>query len=123
MSLCLIPGMTCCVSSFAYVQDRASTVCRILCKRVALLTRYLSTCYEAPSADDLAHSHAKCFVVLQVKLGIPGGDALRELAVGTIPLARIGTAEEAAGAILMLASPWSTYITGQVLEVNGGSYM
>eukprot|EP00878_Enallax_costatus_P001673 GHUV01001826.1.p1 GENE.GHUV01001826.1~~GHUV01001826.1.p1 ORF type:complete len:332 (+),score=108.89 GHUV01001826.1:118-1113(+) len=59
----------------------------------------------------------------KVQLGIPGGDALRELAVGTIPLARIGTADEAAGAILMLASPWSTYITGQVLEVNGGSYM
>lgn len=60
---------------------------------------------------------------LQVQLGIPGGDALRELAVGTIPLARIGSADEAAGAVLMLASPWSTYITGQVLEVNGGSYM
>ena len=59
----------------------------------------------------------------QVTLGIPGGDALRELATGTIPLGRIGTAEEAAGAILMLASPWSSYITGQVLEVNGGSYM
>jgi 3-oxoacyl-[acyl-carrier protein] reductase len=34
----------------------------------------------------------------------------------------MGTAEEAAGAILMLASPWSAYMTGQVLEVNGGSY-
>jgi 3-oxoacyl-[acyl-carrier protein] reductase len=60
---------------------------------------------------------------LQVKLGIPGGDALRDLAMGTVPLARMGTAEEAAGAILMLASPWASYITGQVLEVNGGSYM
>lgn len=58
----------------------------------------------------------------KVKLGIPGGDALRDLAVGTVPLARMGTPEEAAGAILMLASPWSSYVTGQVLEVNGGSY-
>lgn len=58
----------------------------------------------------------------KVKLGIPGGDALRDLAMGTVPLARMGTAEEAAGAILMLASPWSAYMTGQVLEVNGGSY-
>lgn len=64
-----------------------------------------------------------CCTALQVQLGIPGGDVLRELAVGTIPLARIGTAEEAAGAILMLASPWASYITGQVIEVNGGSYM
>eukprot|EP00879_Flechtneria_rotunda_P001723 GHRR01001886.1.p1 GENE.GHRR01001886.1~~GHRR01001886.1.p1 ORF type:complete len:320 (+),score=125.01 GHRR01001886.1:436-1395(+) len=59
----------------------------------------------------------------KVQLGIPSGDVLRELAVSTIPLARIGTADEAAGAILMLASPWSSYTTGQVLEVNGGSYM
>jgi NAD(P)-dependent dehydrogenase (short-subunit alcohol dehydrogenase family) len=38
-----------------------------------------------------------------------------ELATATIPLARIGSAEEAAGAILFLASPWSTYMTGQVI--------
>lgn len=62
-------------------------------------------------------------VAAQVQLGIPGGDALRELAASTIPLARIGTADEAAGAMLMLASPWAGYITGHVLEVNGGSYM
>jgi 3-oxoacyl-[acyl-carrier protein] reductase len=43
--------------------------------------------------------------------------------MATVPLARVGTADEAACAILMLASPWANYITGQVLEVNGGSYM
>lgn len=62
-------------------------------------------------------------LLTQVKLGIPGADALRDLAMATVPLARVGTADEAAGAILMLASPWANYITGQVLEVNGGSYM
>jgi NAD(P)-dependent dehydrogenase (short-subunit alcohol dehydrogenase family) len=31
-----------------------------------------------------------------------------------IPLRRQGSAEEAAGALLMLASPYSSYITGQV---------
>jgi 3-oxoacyl-[acyl-carrier protein] reductase len=60
---------------------------------------------------------------MQVVLGIPGGDALKDLATMNVPLGRVGTAEEAAGAILMLASPWASYITGQVLEVNGGSYM
>ena len=40
-----------------------------------------------------------------------------------IPLRRVGTAEEAAGAIMMLCSPWASYITGQVIEVNGGSHM
>lgn len=39
-----------------------------------------------------------------------------------IPLQRAGSADEAAGAIMMLVSPWASYLTGQVLEVNGGSY-
>jgi NAD(P)-dependent dehydrogenase (short-subunit alcohol dehydrogenase family) len=29
----------------------------------------------------------------------------------------------AAGAIVAVARRWASYITGQVLEVNGGSYM
>lgn len=39
------------------------------------------------------------------------------------PLGRVGTAEEAAGVILALASPLTSYVTGQCLEVNGGSFM
>ena len=31
-----------------------------------------------------------------------------------IPMKRIGTPEEAAGAMLMLASPYASFITGQV---------
>lgn len=58
-----------------------------------------------------------------VQLGIPGAEALREAAVGTIPMSRLGSSEEAAGPILFLASPWSSYVTGQVLEVNGGRDM
>lgn len=58
-----------------------------------------------------------------VKLGIPQANAFKEMAKEFIPLRRTGTAEEAAASIVMLASPWSSYITGQVLEVNGGSYM
>jgi 3-oxoacyl-[acyl-carrier protein] reductase len=37
-----------------------------------------------------------------------------------IPLGRAGSAEEAAGAIAFLCSPWSDYVTGQVLNVSGG---
>ena len=37
-----------------------------------------------------------------------------------IPLGRIGTAEEVASAVLFLADEKSSYITGQVIGVNGG---
>lgn len=37
-----------------------------------------------------------------------------------VPLARKGRVEEAAGAILMLCSPWAGYITGHCLECTGG---
>ncbi|MDJ0622560.1 MAG: SDR family NAD(P)-dependent oxidoreductase [Desulfocapsaceae bacterium] len=37
-----------------------------------------------------------------------------------VPMRRFGTTEEVADAVLFLASPSSAYITGAVLEVNGG---
>src|SRR6266446_7490540 len=55
----------------------------------------------------------------EVALGIP--DSMRQAAAKMIPLERPGTPEEAASAMLLLASPLSNYISGQVLEVTGGS--
>ena len=55
---------------------------------------------------------------VEVTLGIPGGN--RERASLVIPLGRGARPEEAAGAIFFLCSPWSNFVTGQVLTVNGG---
>ena len=42
----------------------------------------------------------------------------------TIPMNRLGEADECTGAFLFLASEqMSGYITGQIVEVNGGQYM
>jgi 3-oxoacyl-[acyl-carrier protein] reductase len=54
----------------------------------------------------------------QITLGIPA--QMRERAATIIPLGRPGTPEEAAGAIFFLCSPWSNFVHGQVLTVNGG---
>lgn len=40
-----------------------------------------------------------------------------------IPLGRMGTAQEVAAAVAFLASPGAAYITGQVLNINGGMAM
>lgn len=40
-----------------------------------------------------------------------------------VPMARLGVTADIAGAVSFLVGPDSTYITGQVLAVNGGMYM
>jgi len=51
------------------------------------------------------------------------GDSQREALLGAIPLARLGTPEEVAAAVLFLVSAPAAYITGETLHVNGGMYM
>jgi 3-oxoacyl-[acyl-carrier protein] reductase len=48
---------------------------------------------------------------------------LKDSMLGHIPLKRIGLPEEVAAAVRFLASDDASYITGHVLDVNGGLYM
>ena len=51
-------------------------------------------------------------------------DAAQREAIGKgIPLGRAATAEEIAGPIVFLCSEWANHITGEVLNVNGGSVL
>jgi 3-oxoacyl-[acyl-carrier protein] reductase len=51
------------------------------------------------------------------------GDEFKQNAVKQIPLGRVGTPADVAGAIAFLASDDASYITGHVLNVNGGMLM
>lgn len=50
-------------------------------------------------------------------------DKIKEQINSTIPLKRMGTAEEVANSVYFLGSTDNTYITGQVLTVDGGMLM
>ena len=50
-------------------------------------------------------------------------DEFKQNAVKMIPLGRVGTPEEVANAVSFLASEEASYITGHVLNVNGGMLM
>jgi 3-oxoacyl-[acyl-carrier protein] reductase len=49
--------------------------------------------------------------------------ARRESILQTIPLARAATADEIAGAVAFLSSELATFITGEILNVNGGAVL
>ncbi len=50
-------------------------------------------------------------------------DKVQQQALGQIPVGRFGTPDDVAHAVAFLAAPESAYITGQVVQVNGGLVM
>ncbi len=50
-------------------------------------------------------------------------DAGRAKIFGTIPVGRVGTVAEVAGPILFLCTPWAGFISGEILNVNGGAVL
>ena len=50
-------------------------------------------------------------------------EAQKEALMRNIPMARLGTPEDIAAAVGFLVSPMASYITGTVINVNGGMYM
>ena len=64
-----------------------------------------------PEAHMEMHGH-------QIRLGVQ--PSLLESVKSACPLGRLGTPEEAAGAVLFFCSPLSDYVTGEVLICSGG---
>lgn len=76
---------------------------------------------EVASRGVTVNAVAPGFIETEMTAGLPAKvqDDYRQ----AIPLGRFGTAEEVAQAVLFLVGPGAGYITGQVVNVNGGLYM
>jgi len=76
---------------------------------------------ELASRSVTVNAVAPGFIDTDMTAALP--EATREGYVATVPLARLGTADEVAAAVAFLAGPGAGYITGHVLAVNGGLAM
>lgn len=80
-----------------------------------------SVARELASRRVCVNAVAPGFIGTEMTEAMP--EQIREKAAGQIPLGRMGSPADVAGAVLFLAGAQSDYITGQVLCVDGGMAM
>jgi 3-oxoacyl-[acyl-carrier protein] reductase len=80
-----------------------------------------SLAQEMASRNITVNAVAPGFIATDMTAVLP--DQVKEAMLGRIPLKRFGAPEDVAAAVKFLASEGAGYITGHVLDVNGGMYM
>ena len=88
--------------------------------KAGLIAMAKTVAKEMGSRGIRANAIAPGFIVSEMTNALP--EAVRDEYIKSIPLKRGGTVEEIANTALYLASDLSSYVTGQVIAVNGGLY-
>jgi 3-oxoacyl-[acyl-carrier protein] reductase len=86
--------------------------------KAAILSLTLSTAREIASRNVTANAIAPGFIPTELTSIV--NEQQREYVLNSPPLGRFGTTEEVASAIHFLCLPEASYITGQILSVDGG---
>ncbi|MES3038446.1 MAG: beta-ketoacyl-ACP reductase [Bdellovibrionota bacterium] len=94
----------------AYTASKAGVEAMTRTLALELSSRHVRVNCVAPGFIDTDMTHALA-------------DNIKQQLVSRIPLERMGTGKDIAAAVAYLLSDESSYITGQVLHVNGGMYL
>ena len=95
--------------------------CNYAASKAGVIALTKSTAKELASRGVRANAVAPGFIKSKMTDALP--QEVRDNYLGLIPLARFGEVEDIAKAVAFLASDEASYITGQVLSVNGGMVM
>ncbi len=89
--------------------------------KAGLIGLTMAMAREVGSRNITCNAVAPGFIETAMTAGLP--EEIRETGLKMIPLGRIGTPDDVAGAVRFLASDEAAYITGHVLNINGGMLM
>ena len=89
--------------------------------KAGLIGLTMAIAREVGSRSITCNAVAPGFIETAMTSGL--GDDFKQNAVKMIPLGRVGSPEDVANAVAFLASEEASYITGHVLNVNGGMLM
>ena len=89
--------------------------------KAGLIGLTMAIAREVGSRNITCNAVAPGFIETAMTSGL--GEDLKQNAVKMIPLGRVGSPDDVASAVAFLASDEASYITGHVLNVNGGMLM
>src|SRR5437773_11695304 len=89
--------------------------------KAGLIRLTMAIAREVASRNITCNAVAPGFIETAMTAALP--ENLKQEAVKLIPLGRVGAPEDVANAVAFLASDEASYITGHVLNVNGGMLM
>ena len=108
------------ISSVVGVSGNAGQV-NYAASKAGVIGMTKSLAKELGSRNITANAVAPGFITTDMTDALP--DTVKQQMEKEIPLARLGTPEDVANAVAFLVSEQASYITGQVLHVDGGMVM